>query len=207
MSGAFAVLLLLAGFSWLVYKASYLGLDAPDDLKAFIVSPAVALFVAAAWIGYPDQRGRLGGSLIGIGFVALAWITLAPLGYGTWTFYTTYSKLSDSPHGWLKGPHPVATAGATLFPLMGLAILKRRSLFGASLIGAALWFTLCFSASGALNEELGMPRRYSYYYIGQSGGRSINLEPLFPIVLAFLGLTLLLNEKGRPDESPVGPED
>ena len=201
-----SVLLAFAGFVWLLYKASYLGMDAPDDLKAFIIAPSAVLFVAASWTGYPDLRGRLGASLIGLGLIALAWITLAPLGYSSWIFDTTYSKLNDTPHGWLKGPHPVAAAGATLLPLVGLAVLKKRSPIGATLIGAALWFTLCFSASGALNESLGMPRRYSYYYIGRSGGQKINLEPLFPIVLAFAGVTLLLEKrKGRPAGSPGGP--
>ena len=197
-----ATVLLVAGVAWLLYKAPYLGLDAPDDLKAFIIAPSVVLLVAATWVGFPDVRRRVGFSFLALGLVALVWAALAPPPDGGWTFYTPYSSTYGDRAAWLKGPDAALVAGATLLPAVGLAILHRRSLLGGALVGASLWSALCLQSSRGIDAMLGMPRRYSYYNLGGAKGSSIDFQAVLPILLALVGVALLL----RTRKGPTGGE-
>ena len=202
-----AVLLLLAGVAWLFYKASYLGMDAPDSLKAFIIAPSAVLFVAASWVGFPDLRGRVGFSFLALGLVALVWVALAPPFDGGWTFYTPYSSTYGDRAAWLKGPDAVLVAGAALMPTVGLAILYRRSLLGGALVGASLWSALCLQSDRGVDAMLGMPRRYSYYSLGDAKGSPIDFQAVLPILLALVGVVLLLRTQKGPTGRKSGRPD
>ena len=198
-----AGLLVLAGFVWLVYKAPYLGMDAPDDLKAFIIAPSAVLLVAASFVGFSDPRRRAGFGFMALGLVALAWLALAPLPNGGWTFYTPYASTTSDRPVWIKGPDAFLAAGTTLLPFLGVAVLARRSIFGGLLVGAAFWCALCLSSARAFDAWSGMPHRYSYYYVGNANAQRHDFEAVVPIFLGLMGVALLVRTRRGP--SDVGP--
>ncbi len=187
---------LAAGLAWLAYKSPYLTLDTPDALKALLVSPGIALLVAAAFLAFPDPRRRLGASMAAVGAVALLWAALETRPRAVWTFYTPYSTMSQESSPFLHDSSPALAAAILLFPL-GLALFFRRSTLGALLLGLAalgafyppsyVWTAL--GAAWGFDE----PRRYGYYYASPLGIERFDVA--IPIALAFTGVALLARRR------------
>ena len=203
-----AVFLALSGLAYLAYKAEYLGLDAPDALKAFIVLPGVALLTIAAWSAFPDPRRRAGGTLLALGLVALLWLAREPLPRGGWTFYTPMSTIDPPRSSWLKGPEPVLMAFAVGLPFLGLAVILRRSLIGALFFSAAFWTALCLAPSRNVQIE-DLPRRYAYYYNSEDSHLRLSdadrSDAVLPVAFGLIGMTLTMRADKRRGGGGITP--
>ena len=193
-----ALVPLVFGLGWLTYKAQYLRMDAPPALQALIVSPALALLVASAFVAFPDARRRLAGTLVALGLIAAVWIALIARPQPGWTFYTPYSSMSFD-EAWIAPKQsPISLVATTLLLPMGLALFWRRSPVGAALLGAAFWLFIGFPPElGELFRDQGTPRRYHYYYASEEQSQ-IDLGQKGVALVLTIGGTGLLARR-RPD--------
>lgn len=126
--GAGAVVLLLMGLAYLVYKADYLAMEGIEPwLQAFIVSPGVVLLAAAGFVAFPDARRRIGASLLALGIVAALACVMEPRASDGWTFYTPYSFML----GGSLQPSPLLVGFAALALGLGGTAALRRCFAGA----------------------------------------------------------------------------
>ena len=166
---AVSALLALSGLAYLAYKAEYLGLEAPDALKGFIVLPGAALLIAAKFVAFPDARRRLGGTLLAFGVVAVLWTMERdglPRGWAAYGPYPAHDAERVASSFGQPAYRPRLVAMTLLVPI-GMALIARGRAVAATLLSlAALTYLLSPSRvllGMAIGEAEGMPRRYHYY--------------------------------------------
>ena len=200
--GGVATALLVAGVGYLALKAEYLGMDAPDGLKALIVSPGLGFLFAGSLTLFKDAGRRFGGVLVSFGGVAALWVAMARRGNDGWTFYTPYPSMIDALR---SSSSTLLVAVATLGLGIGGALVLRRSALGGLLLGLAGLCLACFSPASQIwahrmaGMAEGMPDWSRYYYspAGFPGPMGV-LDCVLPAVLAMAGIWLVLrSDPGR----------